>query len=120
MLLRWPLLPTEDELRDFVVRSVRDGIDDPGQRDRIATEIERHWQSDQKRNKRRVRRREAKAIDEELANMIATGVPVVEARTLLARRHGHNSVAAFQKWMSRNRLTLLQILYPNSAGQKSR
>jgi hypothetical protein len=126
---RWLTFPSETRLRDFIVSWVRHGIDDKQERERVADEIERHWQPDPKRDRRAAAYWAARAIKQELTDMTATGTPAAkakktlwarwklefddlrvagktlgEAKEILRQRYGHYSasVEAFDKWLNRN------------------
>jgi hypothetical protein len=104
MLYRWPLIQTENELRDFIVAAVRNGIDDPKQREKIAAEIERHWQLNE-RDTLVARHWQAHAMKQELADIAAARMPfqkAEKAREALAKRYGQHSVAAMRQVISRN------------------
>jgi hypothetical protein len=105
---RWETFPSETRLRDFIVARVRHGIDDPKDRDRIAAEIKQHWQADPIRDGRAARYWQARAIEREIASMVADGKSKTDAMKIVAERYGHShgtgmsSAQAFLRWLKRN------------------
>jgi hypothetical protein len=100
------LLPS-DQLRDYNVRLLRQ-VDEPLRaidREEMARDIERHWRSDPKRDKRIARYRKADTIRQQLAELLDNDstMTVAQARQTLARQHRHNSDTALDKWLRRNR-----------------
>lgn len=95
-----------DRLRDYIVRLLRS--DEPlraNDREMIAEEIERHWRSVPKRERRIARFKKAFTIDRRVAELLANDstMTVAKAKQKLAREHRHNSDKALDKWLRRNR-----------------
>jgi hypothetical protein len=101
-----PVLPS-DQLRDYIVGLLRQ-FDEPlraADREMMAREIERHWRSDPKRDRRIARFEKADTIRQQLAELLDTDstMTVEQAKQTLAQQHRHNSDTALDKWLRRNR-----------------
>ena len=90
-----------DELRDHVIRFLRDGVmPEDLTREDLAEGVAQFWQS--KQDKHVDRFLKANTFVYELEELVESGMTRSEAKQTLARREGHNSVDAFDKWMTRN------------------
>lgn len=91
-------------IRDDILKLLRS--DTPlrrADRDLIASEYERVWRPDIKRQNKIYQANLAFIIDYRLAELRKSGRSVAEARDKLARDLGHNSGEALEKWLRRNR-----------------